>query len=425
MQQAVGSERTTAPARAVIVLWLWGGPSQLDTFDPKPEAPLEYRGPFGTIPTRTSGVRFTELFPQLAQRSDRLAVVRTLTTISNDHGIAGTVGLTGSGAGGVGLDGKPLPGSPRPALGSVVARLQAAPKRRTPTALHPFFVIGGKMHQGKKPIIGEGGGVLGAAWDPFRLEYDPVQGTRVPALQLPADLTPERLHHRQKLLETLEGMHRQADLLGQAEKLTAHQQRVLAMLTAPRTQAAFDLSREPPATVNRYGRTRFGQSCLLARRLVEAGVPFVQVNWSDHVEAEEDAGDGGWDHHYRNFQLMQDRHAPWLDQALSALLDDLHERGLLSSTIVLAYGEFGRTPHINANAGRDHWPNCYCALIAGGGLRGGCYVGTSDARAAQPADTPLTPADLHATVLHQLGVTSEQITGIGLNPTGRVITELL
>jgi hypothetical protein len=410
----------------VILLWLWGGPSQLDTFDPKPQAPSEYRGPFGTIPTRISGVRFAELFPQLAARSHRLAILRTLTTLSNDHGIAGTVGLTGSGAGGVGLDGKPLPGAPQPALGSVVARARVGgTSGRSSQALHPFFVIGGKMHQGKKPIIGEGGGVLGAAWDPFRLEYDPVEGTRIPALRLPPEVTPERLQHRQSLLHALDNVQRQAERLVQTQQLPAHQQRVLDMLLAPQSRAAFDLSQEPPALADRYGRTRFGQSCLLARRLVEAGVPFVQVNWSDHVEAEEDAGDGGWDHHYRNFQLMQDRHAPWLDQAFAALLDDLHERGLLSSTLVLAVGEFGRTPRINDKAGRDHWPDCYCALMAGGGLRSGCVVGTSDAKAAKPADTPLTPADLHATILHQLGLTSEQLTAMGLTPMGRVITELL
>ncbi|MCS7020259.1 MAG: DUF1501 domain-containing protein [Gemmataceae bacterium] len=423
--QAASPSVPTGSARAVILVWLWGGPSQLDTFDPKPHAPLEYRGPFGTIPTRISGVRFCELFPQLAARTDRLAVVRTLTTVSNDHGIAGTVGLTGSGAGGVGLDGKPLPGSPQPALGSIVARSRAGQRRQGAAGLHPFFVIGGKMHQGKKPIIGEGGGVLGAAWDPFRLEYDPVQGTRIPALQLPPELTPERFQHRQGLLQALDDLQRQTEQLVKTQKLTEHQQRVLAMLTAPQTRAAFDVSQEPAAVVERYGRTRFGQSCLLARRLVEAGVPFVQVNWSDHVEAEEDAGDGGWDHHYRNFQIMQDRHAPWLDHSLSALLDDLHDRGLLSSTLVLAYGEFGRTPLINDKAGRDHWPDCFCALVAGGGLRSGCFVGTSDAKAAKPADTPLTPADLHATVLHQLGLTSEQITSLGLTPQGRVITELL
>src|SRR5262249_3027105 len=200
--------------------------------------------------------------------------------------------------------------------------------------------------------------------------------------------------------------------------------RALEMLTSPTAAEAFDLSREKPAVVDRYGRTRFGQSCLLARRLVEAGVPFVQVNWSDHVEAEEDAGDGGWDHHYRNFQIMQDRHAPWLDQAMSAFVSDLQDRGLLDSTLVLAVGEFGREPKVNDKAGREHWPGCYSALVAGGGVKGGRAVGTSDAKAAKPLDTPLTPADLNATVLHLVGLTSEQVTGLGQTTTGRVVAEL-
>ncbi|MDY3563829.1 DUF1501 domain-containing protein [Gemmata sp. JC673] len=420
--RAAGAE-AGGRAKAVILLWLWGGPSQLDTFDPKPHARLEYRGPFGTIPTRIPGVRFCELFPQLAQQTDKLSVIRTLTTPSNDHGIAGTVGLTGSAAGGTGLDGKPLAGAPRPALGSVVAKALAGAKHRS--AVHPFFVVGGKLHQGKKAIIGEGGGPLGAVWDPFRLEYDPVSGTKVPALQLPKELTPERMGDRQQLLAALGAADRRATDLGAAGALDAYRGRALEMLTSARAAEGFDLSKETDATRDAYGRTRFGQSCLLARRLVEAGVPFVQVNWSDHVEAEEDSGDGGWDHHYRNFQIMQDRHAPWLDQAMSALLTELHDRRMLESTLVLAVGEFGRDPRINDKAGRDHWPGCYSALVAGGGVRGGRFVGTSDARAAKPADTPLSPVDLNATVLNQIGLTSEQLTGLGLAPVGRVIEELL
>jgi uncharacterized protein (DUF1501 family) len=410
-------------AKSVVLLWLWGGPSQLDTFDPKPNAPLDYRGPFGTIPTKITGVRFCELFPQLAKLTDKLAVIRTLTTQSNDHGIAGTIGLTSSGAGGTGLDGKPLPGSPRPALGSVVAKALATTKRHD-AAMHPFFVIGGKLHQGKKAIIGEGGGPLGAAWDPFRLEYDPVSGTKVPALQLPTDLTPERMTDRQKLLNAFGRAESRAAEVAATGTLDAYRLRALEMLTSPNAATAFDLSKEKSSLADRYGRTRFGQSCLLARRLVEAGVPFVQVNWSDHVEAEEDSGDGGWDHHYRNFQIMQDRHAPWLDQSYSALLTDLAERGLLASTLVIAVGEFGREPKVNDKAGREHWPGCYAAVLAGAGVRGGRVIGTSDAKAARPADTPLTPADLNATVLQQVGLTSEQVTGLGLTPTGRVIEEL-
>ncbi|HEY2909054.1 MAG TPA: DUF1501 domain-containing protein [Gemmataceae bacterium] len=420
--RAGAAGRTPGAAKSVILLWLWGGPSQLDTFDPKPHASLDYRGPFSTIPTKISGVRFCELFPQLASLTDKLAVVRTLTTQSNDHGIAGTIGLTGSAAGGQGLGGKALQGSARPALGAVVAKASAA--RRANRGLHPFFVVGGKLHQGKKAIIGEGGGPFGAGFDPFRLEYNPATGTKVPALQLPPELTLKRLSDRQTLLDAMGKVERRTDELTAAAALDDYRSRAMAMLTNPTAAALFDLSKEPASLADRYGRTRFGQSCLLARRLVEGGIPFVQVNWSDHVEAEEDAGDGGWDHHYRNFQIMQDRHAMWLDWAMAALLGDLHERGLLGSTLVLAVGEFGRSPKINDKAGREHWPGCYSALLAGGGVAGGRVVGTSDARAEKPADTPLTPADLHATVQHLVGLTSEQITGIGLTPVGRVIEEL-
>src|SRR5204863_4748993 len=215
---------------------------------------------------------------------------------------------------------------------------------------------------------------------PFRLEYDPATGTKVPALQLSADLTPERLSDRHKLVASFDKLNRRSDDLRAARALDDYRSQAFAMLTSPQARKAFDLGAEKDSVKERYGLTRFGQSCLLGRRLVEAGVPFVQVNWSDHVEAEEDAGDGGWDHHYRNFQIMQDRHAPWLDQAYAALLGDLKERGLLATTLVVAVGEFGRSPKINDKAGRDHWEHCYSALVAGGGVRGGCVVGASDAR---------------------------------------------
>jgi hypothetical protein len=405
-------------ARAVIFLWLWGGPSQLDTWDPKPNAPLEFRGPFGTIPTRIPGVRFCELFPQLARLSDRLAILRSLHTTSNDHGVAGTVGLTGSAAGSVDLGGKAAAGAARPCLGAVVARA-----RGFRSELPPFMVVGGKLHQGKKAIVGEGGGTLGALYDPFRLEYDPEHGTRIPALQLPENLTPERLHNRHALLQALDQARRTLDAGGQ-RSIADYRSQALALLTSPHAARMFDLAQERPQLADRYGRTRFGQSCLLARRLVEHGVPFVQVNWSDHVEPEEDAGDGGWDNHYRNFQVMQDRQAPWLDQSCAALLTDLEERGLLDSTLVVVVGEFGRTPRVNEKAGRDHWEHCYSALVAGGGVRGGRVIGESDARAERPHDRPLTPGDLAATVMHAVGITSEQAATLGLGVSGRIIQEL-
>jgi hypothetical protein len=414
-----GAAPADGPARSVLLLWLWGGPAHLDTWDPKPNAPIEFRGPFSPIATRVPGVRICELFPQLAGLADHFALVRSLHTQSNDHGVAGTIGLTGSAAGGVGLDGKPLPGAPRPATGSVVARARGFRSK-----LPPFLVVGGRLHQGKKAIIGEGGGTLGALYDPFRLEYDPARGTQVPALQLPPDLTPERLGDRQRLMQALDHLERRTEDLRAGGALDDYRAQAFALLTSPDARTMFDLSRERPEVLDRYGRTRVGRSCLLARRLVENGVPFVQVNWSDHVEAEEDSGDGGWDHHYRNFQIMQDRHAPWLDQALSALLADLRQRGLLERTLVVVVGEFGRSPKVNAMAGRDHWEHCYSALLAGGGVAGGRVVGGSDRCGEHPVDRPVTPADLAATIFHAAGITSEQIATLGLPVTGSVIHEL-
>ncbi len=413
-----GGGGANGTARAVIFLWLWGGPSQLDTWDPKPNAPMDYRGPFGTIATRSTGLRFCELFPQLASLSDQCSILRSLHSTSNDHGVAGTVGLTGSSTGAVNLGGQTGAGSVRPSLGSIVARA-----RGFRGELPPFMVVGGRLHQGKRAIVGEGGGALGPIYDPFRLVCDGESSTRIPALQLPDNLTPERLQNRQLLLRSLDQARRSIDT-GNQRTIDDYRAQALALLTSPDATRMFDLSLERPEVADRYGRTRFGQSCLLARRLVEHGVPFVQVNWSDHVEAEEDAGDGGWDNHYRNFQLMQDRQAPCLDQTLSALLTDLRQRGLLQTTMVVAVGEFGRTPRINDKAGRDHWEHCYSALLAGGGLRGGRVVGESDARAERPRERPVTPSDLAATVMHAVGITSEQAATLGIMVNGHPIHEM-
>jgi uncharacterized protein (DUF1501 family) len=415
--RAVTGSAPAGPARAVIFLWLWGGPSQLDTWDPKPNAAVEFRGPFAPIPTRVTGVRICELFPQVASLTDRLAILRSLHTPSNDHGVAGTVGLTGSMSGAVNLGGATASGSTRPALGSCVARAKSSN-----APLPPFMVVGGRLHQGKKAIAGEGAGPLGARYDPFRVVCDAEQGTRIPALQLPANLTPERLHDRQALLRALDETRRGFDTGGRT--IEDYRAQALTMLTAPNAARMFDLSQERTELANRYGRTRFGQSCLLARRLVQHGVPFVQVNWSDHVEAEEDSGDGGWDNHYRNFQIMQDRQAPWFDQAYAALINDLRERGLLATTLVVAVGEFGRSPRINDKAGRDHWEHCYSALVAGGGVHGGRVIGESDARAERPHDRPMTPADLATSVMHAVGITTEVAATLGIPMNGRVIEEL-
>src|SRR5579871_2155207 len=289
--QAQAAQSMAGSAKSVLLLWLWGGPAHLDTWDPKPSAPLEFRGPFSPIATRVPGIRITELFPKLAQVVDLFSLLRALHTSSNDHGIAGTIGLTGSASGGLNLGGQPQAGTARPAIGSVVARVHGFQP-----PLPPFMVVGGRLHQGKKAIVGEGGGSLGALYDPFRLEYDPLAGFQIPALQLPSDLTPDRLGQRQKLWQALDSLDRQTEQLHAAKAIDDYRAQAFALLTSPAARKVFDLAEEPADLVDRYGQTRFGKSCLLARRLVEHGVPFVQVNWSDHVEAEEDAGDGGWDH---------------------------------------------------------------------------------------------------------------------------------
>jgi uncharacterized protein (DUF1501 family) len=345
---------TAGPARSVIVLWLWGGPSHLDTFDPKPDAPLEYRGPFESIATRVPGIRVCELLPGLARRADKFALIRSMHHGSNDHGIAGTVGLTGTTSGAVGLDGKAQADALRPSLGAIVGRLRPA----RAGALPPYVVLGDPLHQGLKRVVGEGGGTLGSAWDPFRLDYEPGRGVKLPDASLPESVTHARFRARWSLRGGLDASAPFDVADGPPARLERHYELARALIGSGATLRALDVAAESARTRAAYGPHRFGQCCLVARRLVEAGLPFVQVNWSTHVECPEDAGDGGWDMHDRNFQIMQDRHGWMLDRALSALLDDLDARGLLDSTLVLAAGEFGRMPKINDRAGREHWQHC-------------------------------------------------------------------
>jgi hypothetical protein len=431
------------PVRSVVVLWLWGGPSQLDTFDMKPAAPDEYRGPW--TPTRTSvpGIHVCELLPQTARLAHKYTIIRSMHCTSNDHGVAGTIGLTGSMAGSLSLGGTFAAGSARPCTGSIVARFRAAgahglpanPPASEPPAsesasrlstghLPGFIVVGGKLHQGKKPIVGEGGGKLGAVYDPFRLEYDPDEGARAPSLALTEELPITRLEDRRTLLQSIDQVQRRFEQRRPVRSLDGFYDQAFSLLTAGPAKRVFDVTAEPEAIRDRYGRYRFGQSCLLARRLVEAAVPFVQVNWSAHVEAEEDAGDGGWDMHYRNFEVLQDRHLWMFDQTFTAFVEDLQSRGLLSSTLVVAMGEFGRTPKINAHAGRDHWEKCYCALLAGGGVGGGRVIGASDPLGRFPHERPTTPADIACTILDRCGISLAQLQQFDVQPAGSVIHEL-
>jgi len=407
-------------AKSVILLWLWGGPSHLDTFDLKPKAPVEYRGPYRPIPTTVPGMDICEVLPGIAERANKYSLIRSLHCDSNDHGIAGTIGLTGAKTGGISLGGQTLPGNLQPAHGAVVSKLFGF----EPT-MPRFVTLGGHLHQGKRRMAGEGGGRLGTLHDPFRLDYDPEVGVKIPQLDLIDGLTADGLSSRRDLLNAFDRKSRRIESSADFEQLDSFYQQAFSLLTSPQAREVFDLALEPERLRTKYGRFRFGQSCLLSRRLVEHGARFVQVNWSSHVEPIEDSGDGGWDMHDRNFKQFQERHAWMLDQSVSALLDDLDQRGMLEETIVVAVGEFGRTPKINNKAGRDHWHHCYSALVAGGGVRGGSIVGSSDKRAEFPTSSPVTPADLFTTVLGQLGIGTTQLTTVGLAPLGQPIEELV
>jgi hypothetical protein len=418
--RALSAGNNASPAKAVIVLWLWGGPSHLDTFDPKPDAPLEYRGPFESIATKVPGLRINELLPGLARHADKFALIRSMHHQSNDHGIAGTIGLTGAISGAVGLDGKSQGDALRPSLGAIVGRLRPG----LPGMLPPYVVLGNPLHQGLKPVVGEGGGSLGSAADPFRIDYEPGSGLKLPEISLPESVTASRLHARWELKNSLDSSTAITSLGVVPSRMERHYQLARSLIASKSTTEALDLEAEPAKVRESYGSHRFGQCCLVARRLVEAGLPFVQVNWSTHVECPEDAGDGGWDMHDRYFPIMQDRHGWMLDRALSALLEDLQRRGLLETTLVVAVGEFGRMPKINDRAGREHWNACYSALVAGGGIQGGRVIGASDRRGEHPVDRPCTPADLNATILSRMGVGAAELTALNLTPIGTPIEEL-
>jgi uncharacterized protein (DUF1501 family) len=408
LSQARASE--TPRAKSVLLIWLWGGPSHLDTFDPKPNAPTGYRSPFGTIPTKTTGVRFTELFPRLAARSDRFSLVRSHRNLHAGHLEAGTSGLTGALEGPTGLS---------PNFGSVLA------KHRGVGHLPPFLALGrGNPRDVVGPMKGYGGGNWGKIYDPFQVQCSDRGEVNIPALEVFEGLTPQHLNDRRTLLAELDGIRRKTDN-SETKKWDATCARAYDLLTAPEARKAFDLSAEEEATRGAYGRTTFGQSCLLARRLIEAGVPYVQVNWSQYVEAMTPKADFGWDTHILNFDLLTDRHGPILDRVFSALLDDLKQRGLLDTTLVLCMGEFGRTPKINNEASRDHWPACYFSMWAGAGIQPGRVIGESDARGEQPVTEAITPDMVGCTILELAGVNAQARAEMRVLPEGRVIDGLV
>lgn len=387
--------RSRSSPKSVIIVFLTGAASHLDTFDPKPEAPAEIRGEFQTIATRVPGLCFCEHLPRLAARADRFAVVRSLSHRENNHLVATHHVLTGHPQPGAFFD-KVASRDDWPCYSAALDHL----RRRTdglPSGVNlPTFLVEGPL-----TWPGQHAGFLGARHDPWQVTRDPnAADFRVDSLRPAAGIEITRIHDRRGLLAQVD--HQQARLAetAAATRLSDQQRRAFSVLASGRIARAFDIDREPAAVRDRYGRHAFGQSLLLARRLVEAGVPVVQANMGIVQN---------WDTHSDNFGKLRDRLLPPLDRGVAALLDNLEASGLLEETLVLVMGEFGRTPRITtlpgANSpGRDHWAPCFSALFAGAGVRGGQVIGRSDRIGAYPATNPFSPDDIGASVYHILGI---------------------
>lgn len=385
-------------AKACILLFMWGGPSHIDSFDPKPEAPANVRGEFGTISTAAPGIDVSDQFPLTAKLADRIAFVRSLSHDDPAHLSSAHATLTGHLAPNVRSDKDPPSDKDTPHLGAMLSKLRSAPGGLPAFVQMPWRVSHPAAPGGMAP--GQHGGWLGHAYDPFDVTGNPSDPKwQVPALSLRDGLSVSRLGDRRRLLGELDAQR--ARLEGAAPSAMAnHQERAFSLLGSPAVRKAFDVHAESAEVREAYGRNIHGQSVLLARRLVEHGVPLVAVNWHND-------GKNFWDTHGNNFNRMKNDLCPPSDRALSTLLVDLDERGLLDSTIVAWVGEFGRRPQIG-NAGREHHPFCYTGLLAGGGIRGGVIHGRSDAIGDRPAADPVSPADYASTLLHALGVAPTQ-----------------
>jgi hypothetical protein len=407
--EAAGAEpRTSDRKPSVIILWMRGGPSHIDMWDPKPDAPAEYRGEFGCIPTRVPGILLGDLLPMCGKVMDKWSLVRSLHHHDAGHSSGDQLCFTGYPAG-------PQPDvNIHPNCGSVVSEQLG---RETPHL--PAYVMIPRM------VPGTGPAYLGVAHKPFETLADPANPGpfRVPNFELASGLTVERLGERRELMRSFDGLGKDLDTAGQLGALDRFGRQAWDLLTSRAARDAFDLDREPapvrqrygflppfrPPESNRCGAPAWSQRLLLARRLVEAGVRLVTVDlrW--------------WDTHVKGFESLKLGFLPRFDRAYSALIEDLDQRGLLASTLVVAWGEFGRTPRVNKDAGRDHYPGVFSAALAGGPVQGGRIVGASDAKGAFPKSNPKTPQDVLATLYRHLGIdTSRQY----LNNTGRPVPVL-
>ncbi|MFK8111227.1 MAG: DUF1501 domain-containing protein [Rubripirellula sp.] len=410
-------------AKACIFLFMWGGPSQLDTFDMKPNAPAEVRGEFKPIATKVPGIQICEHFSQLATMTDKLSIVRSLTHDDPAHLSSGHATLTGQLAPVLKSDADPPSAKDSPHLGSLVSKLRPNANGLPSFVAMPWKAFHPAAPGGEAP--GQHGGWLGAAHDGMLLGGDlNAPDWRPQGLSLPSDIGLDRLESRVELLRMLDTQRARLQQSLGATAYESHQARAMQMIGSGKVRTAFDLSQESDKTRERYGRNIHGQCVLMARRLVEHGVPLVSVNWHND-------GKNFWDTHGNNFNRLKNDLIPPADQALSALLQDLDERGLLDETIVAWVGEFGRKPEIaQKNAGREHWPFCYSGLLAGGGIQPGMVYGSSDKHAAYPHSDPVSPQDFATTILHAMGLPTESMLPDRENrphriTSGRVLHELL
>src|SRR5262245_42450985 len=406
-REAAGENKPHGKAKSCIVLFMWGGPAHQDTWDLKPDAPAEYRGDFKSIPTTVPGYRVCEHLPMLAQRTNKLAILRSVTHTDVNHITAPHWMLTG----------RPSPrpeGAPRnedwPNYGAVLAKLGRG-KGPLPPYVSMMPVVPNGAPRFVEETHGQDGGWLGPLYHPMRIDSDGSKpGYRVGELDLRTDVPMTRADERKALLAQLDRQKSAMEELLSMRAARSHHVRAFDLLASPEVTRAFDLSREPVSVRERYGMNVHGQSVLQARRLVEAGVPLVTVFWPNDGITNVSVY---WDTHNRNFIDLKERLCPVTDKAFSALLDDLEGRGMLDETLILWTGEMGRTPRVGQSVvggagagrdGRDHWPHCFTSILAGGGIRGGVVYGTSDRYAAYPATNPVSPTDLAATVYHCLGV---------------------
>jgi hypothetical protein len=400
-------------AKACILIFNYGGPSHLDMWDLKPDAPKEIRGEFQPIATSAPGIAICEHLPRLAKLANRYSIIRSVNHRDNDHAIGAYLALTGFSHPKNAILGIEPPALPQdmPSLGSVVSKLRPAEK-----PVFSYVTLGDLRHFGNNDSLGQNAGCLGKTYDPYTIPFvRPLNGTLdmqgIASVMAPSD--GRQLHGRQLLLDQVNQAAPALEATAGTRTLDSSTRRAFELLASSATRDAFNLDKEPQKVRGNFGPTPFAQNCLLARRLVEAGVPLVTLY---------SVGNRDWDTHGANFKNLKNTLLPPMDQGVSALLIDLQDRGMLDDTLVVWMGDMGRTPRINRDAGRDHWSFCYSIVAAGGGVRGGQVYGSSDRTAAYPSTNPVSPADVAATIYHLLGIdarshlTDQQGRPIGLAP---------